>query len=75
MEPSGNTLPKTGGAGWLDVGKPANSVVARPITARPITLAVTVTLVILFAGTIALWTHYGAAVFYEMIVAGLASCF
>ena len=30
---------------------------------------------LLLAGTVALWAHYGTAVFYEMIVAGLAACF
>ena len=29
---------------------------------------------ILFAGTAALWAHYGTAGFYEMIVAGMAAC-
>jgi hypothetical protein len=29
---------------------------------------------ILLAGTVALWAHFGTAVFYEMIVAGLAAC-
>jgi len=29
---------------------------------------------ILLAGTLALWAHYGTAVFYEMIVAGIAAC-
>jgi hypothetical protein len=29
----------------------------------------------LLAGTVALWAYYGTAVFYEMIVAGLAACF
>ena len=29
---------------------------------------------ILIAGTVALWAHYGTAVFYEMIVAGIAAC-
>jgi hypothetical protein len=27
------------------------------------------------AGTVALWAHYGTAVFFEMIRTGLASCF
>jgi hypothetical protein len=31
-------------------------------------------IVLLLAGTVALWAHYGTAVFYEMIVAGLAAC-
>jgi hypothetical protein len=29
---------------------------------------------IMLAGTLALWAHYGTAVFYEMIVAGIAAC-
>jgi hypothetical protein len=29
---------------------------------------------LLLAGTLALWAHYGTAVFYEMILAGLALC-
>jgi hypothetical protein len=27
------------------------------------------------AATLLLWAHYGTAVFYEMIVAGIAACF
>jgi hypothetical protein len=27
------------------------------------------------AATLALWAHYGKAVFYEMILAGLNACF
>lgn len=30
---------------------------------------------LLIAGTLAMWGHYGTAVFYEMIVAGFAACF
>ena len=30
---------------------------------------------IVFAGTLALWAHFGTAVFYEMIAAGIAACF
>ena len=26
------------------------------------------------AGTAALWAHYGTAVFFEMVVAGIAAC-
>jgi len=29
---------------------------------------------LLLAGTVALWVHYGTAVFYEMILAGIALC-
>jgi hypothetical protein len=31
--------------------------------------------VLLIAATLGLWAHYGTAVFYEMIVAGIAACF
>jgi hypothetical protein len=30
---------------------------------------------VLFAVTLALWLHYGTAVFYEMLLAGFAACF
>jgi hypothetical protein len=30
---------------------------------------------LLLAVTIALWAHYGSAVFYEMLLTGLAACF
>jgi hypothetical protein len=30
---------------------------------------------VLLAATVALWAHYGTAVFYEMIAAGIAACF
>jgi len=30
---------------------------------------------LVLAGTIALWAHYGAAIFFETIRAGLAACF
>jgi hypothetical protein len=29
---------------------------------------------LLLAGSVALWVHYGTAVFYEMILAGIALC-
>jgi hypothetical protein len=30
---------------------------------------------LIVAATIVLWAHYGTAVFYEMILAGIAACF
>ena len=45
-----------------------------PRFSRPLA-AVTVTVVLLLAGTVALWAHYGTAVFYETILAGIAACF
>jgi hypothetical protein len=47
---------------------------ATPGLTRPVILIAAV-IGILMAGTIALWAHYGTAVFYEMIVAGLVACF
>ena len=44
------------------------------LAARPVVI-LAVAGVLLLAGTVALWAHYGTAVFYEMILAGLAMCF
>jgi hypothetical protein len=41
---------------------------------RPVVLIAAV-IGVLLAGTVALWAHYGTAVFYEMIAAGFAACF
>ncbi|HWF96392.1 MAG TPA: hypothetical protein VG291_15660 [Xanthobacteraceae bacterium] len=47
----------------------------RPRFSRPLAVVVTAVVVLLLAGTVALWAHYGTAVFYETILAGLAACF
>ena len=41
---------------------------------RPILLAGAVC-VLLIGATLALWAHYGTAVFFEIIAAGFAACF
>jgi hypothetical protein len=46
----------------------ASSVLSRPL------MIVAAGAGLLVAGTLALWLHYGTAVFYEMILAGLALC-
>jgi len=46
---------------------------AAPAFARPLLLDAAAA-GILLAGTVALWAHYGTAVFYEMIAAGIAAC-
>jgi hypothetical protein len=46
---------------------------ATPHVSRPLILVAAV-VGIMLAGTVALWAHYGTAVFYEMIVAGIAAC-
>ena len=38
-------------------------------------LIVTALIGVLVAATLTLWAHYGTAVFYEMVAAGLAACF
>jgi hypothetical protein len=48
-------------------------MVTSPRYSRAVVIAVAV-VGILFAGTLALWAHYGTAVFYEMILAGMAAC-
>jgi len=40
---------------------------------RPLGLLATA-VVLLLAGTVALWAYYGTAVFYETILAGIAAC-
>jgi hypothetical protein len=40
----------------------------RPMVAAAVLVAV------LVAGAVVLWAHYGTAVFYEMIAAGIALC-
>jgi hypothetical protein len=46
---------------------------ATPLLSRPLVL-IAAAAGILLAGTVMLWAHYGTAVFYEMIVAGIAAC-
>jgi hypothetical protein len=41
---------------------------------RPLVLIAAAGAGALLAGTVALWMHYGTAVFYEMIAAGIAAC-
>jgi hypothetical protein len=44
-----------------------------PLLSRPLMLIAAI-LGIVLAATVVLWAHYGTAVFYEMIVAGIAAC-
>jgi hypothetical protein len=52
---------------------PETASAATPLLSRPLMLIAAV-VGILLAGTVALWAHYGTAVFYETIVAGIAAC-
>ena len=51
----------------------ANDLPNAPAWTRPLVLVGGV-LGLLVAGTLALWAHFGTAVFYEMVLAGLAAC-
>jgi hypothetical protein len=51
---------------------------SRQLSARQFPLAAMIVAGIaglLLAATVALWAHYGSAVFYEMLLTGLAACF
>jgi hypothetical protein len=60
--------------------KPAGPTMSQPqshslgATSR-LWIVVGTVVVLAIAGTLALWAHYGTAVFYEMILAGIAACF
>jgi hypothetical protein len=45
-----------------------------PLASRPL-LVLAVLAGVLIAATLALWMHYGTAVFFEIIAAGIAACF
>ena len=45
------------------------------LTSRPVAIALAAVVGMLIAATIALWAHYGTAVFFEIIQAGIAACF
>jgi hypothetical protein len=47
---------------------------ATSLHSRPLIMIIAAAVGILLAGTVALWAHYGTAVFYEMIAAGIAAC-
>jgi len=52
---------------------PEAASLRRP-TSRPL-VAVAAVFGALFAATLLLWVHYGTAVFFDMIAAGIAACF
>jgi hypothetical protein len=52
---------------------PETTFTATSLASRPLILIAAAAGIVL-AGTVALWAHYGTAVFYEMVVAGLAAC-
>ena len=61
--------------GWSSLGTsmPETVSAAASLLSRPLVLIAAAVGDVL-AATVALWAHYGTAVFYEMIVAGIAAC-
>ena len=55
------------------ISMPETISAATSLLSRPLML-IAAAVGILLAATVALWAHYGTAVFYEMIVAGIAAC-
>jgi hypothetical protein len=53
---------------------PDTALDAPALLSRPF-LLLAVVAGVLIAATTALWAHYGTAVFFEIIAAGLAACF
>ena len=52
---------------------PETASVSTPPLSRPLVI-IAAAVGILLAGTVALWAHYGTAVFFEMVAAGIAAC-
>lgn len=52
-----------------------NAAIASSGRMSPVLVGLAALGVVLLAAAAALWAYYGTAVFYEMIVAGLAYCF
>ncbi|MBV8110296.1 MAG: hypothetical protein JOZ26_19180 [Hyphomicrobiales bacterium] len=63
----------TGPVKLRDVSMPETISATTSLLSRPLML-IAAALGIVLAATMALWAHYGTAVFYEMIVAGIAAC-
>ena len=53
---------------------PMSAIANEPLGWRPLVVVAAVAGV-LIAATLALWAHYGTAVFFEIIAAGIAACF
>ena len=55
---------------------PEDALIDEVAAPRRATIVVAAAVVgVLLAGTVALWAHYGTAVFFETVRAGFAACF
>jgi hypothetical protein len=53
---------------------PDSVLPSSPVRLRPVLWAAAAAVGLMVGATIVLWAHYGTAVFFEMIVAGIAAC-
>jgi hypothetical protein len=51
------------------------AAISSPRAVSAITIAAAALGAALVTGAVALWFHYGTAVFFEMIASGIAACF
>jgi hypothetical protein len=65
---------RPGPVAWALGGAMPEVVAAPSVLSRPLMIAAAAA-GLLVAGALALWLHYGTAVFYEIILAGWALCF
>jgi len=54
---------------------PMSETTPSATTQRTVVTVASVAAGLVVIATVALWTHYGKAVFYEIILAGLNACF
>src|SRR5215469_10911743 len=54
--------------------QPVEILPSQRFAARPFVLVTAAMTGVLLVAALALWAHYGSAVFYEMILAGIATC-
>jgi hypothetical protein len=53
---------------------PDSALPSSPVRSRPALWAAAAAIGLMVGATIVLWAHYGTAVFFEMIVAGITAC-
>jgi hypothetical protein len=76
MQPRGTAMPDATMPGaTVPNATMSDTTIAAPTPgySRPLVVVIAAVAVLL-VGTVALWAHYGTAVFYETILAGIAAC-
>jgi hypothetical protein len=54
--------------------QPVDIVPSQHFVTRPLVAVAAAIAGVLLVAALVLWAHYGSAVFYEMILAGIATC-